>query len=73
MNRRLEEKIRVKWYPYLLLLVHSDGLQGLKLVGSSVLPHALGAVCDEPAIRHPAGQGEAQVHPDVVVESPVVG
>ena len=42
-------------------------------MGSSVLPHALGAVCDEPAIWHPAGQGEAQVHPDVVVESPVVG
>ena len=42
-------------------------------MGSSVLPHALGAVCDEPAIRHPTGQGEAQVHPDVVIESPVVG
>ena len=38
-----------------------------------MLPHALGAVCDEPAIRHPAGQGEVQVHPDVVVESQVVG
>ena len=53
--------------------MHSNGLRGVKLVGSSVLPHALGAVCDEPAIRHPTGQGEAQVHPDVVVESPVVG
>ena len=39
-------------------------------MGSSVLPHALSTVCDEPAIRHPAGQGEAQVHPDV---SPVIG
>ena len=37
-------------------------------MGSSVLPHALSAVCDEPAIWHPTGQGEAQVHPDVVVE-----
>ena len=74
MDRRLKGKIRVKKrYPYLFLLVHSDGLPGVKLVGSSVLPHALGAVCDEPAIRHPASQGEAQVHPDVVVESPVVG
>ena len=43
-------------------------------MGSSVLPHALGAVCDEPAIRHPTGQeGEAQVHQDVIVESPVIG
>ena len=42
-------------------------------MGSSVLPHALGAMYDEPAIRHPAGQGEAQVHPDVIVESPVIG
>ena len=42
-------------------------------MGSSMLPHALGAMCDEPAIRHPAGQGEAQVHPDVIVESPVIG
>ena len=54
-------------------LVQSDGLRGVKLVGSSVLPHALGAVCDKPAIGHPTGQGEEQVHPDVVVESPVVG
>ena len=75
MNRRLKGKMRVKikWYLYLFLLVHSDGLRGVKLVASSVLPHALGTVCDEPAIQHPAGQGEAQVHPDVVVESPVVG
>ena len=42
-------------------------------MGSSVLPHALGTVCDEPAIRHPTGQGEAQVHPDVIVESLVIG
>ena len=42
-------------------------------MGSSVLPHALSAVCDEPAIRHPAGQGEAEVHPDVIVQSPVIG
>ena len=73
MNRQLKEQIWVKWYPYLFLLVHGYGLRGLKLVGSSVLPHALGAVCDEPAIRHPAGQGEAQVHPDVIIQSPVIG
>ena len=42
-------------------------------MGSSMLPHALGTVCYEPAIRHPAGQGEAQVHLDVIVESPVIG
>ena len=42
-------------------------------MGSSVLPHALGAVCDEPAIRHPTGQGEVQVHPDVIIQSPVIG
>ena len=42
-------------------------------MGSSVLPHVLGAVCGEPAIQHPAGQGEVQVHPDVIVESPVIG
>ena len=34
-----------------------------------MLPHALGAVCDEPAIQHPAGQGEAQVHLDVIIHS----
>ena len=62
-----------KRYPYLFLLIHSDGLRGVKLVGSSVLPHALSAVCYKPAIQHPAGQGKAQVHPDVIVESPVVG
>ena len=74
MNRRLKGKIRVKkWYPYLFLFVHSDGLRGVKLVGSNMLPHALGTVCDEPATQHPAGQGEAQVHLDVVVKSPVVG
>ena len=42
-------------------------------MGSSMLPHALSAVCNKPAIRHPAGQGEAQVHPDVIIEGPVVG
>ena len=70
----MKGRIRVeKWYPYLFLLVHSDGLRGVKLVGSSVLPHAVGTVCYKPAIRHPAGQGEAQVHQDVIVKGPVVG
>ena len=62
-----------KWYPYLFLLVHSNGFRGVKLVGSSMLPHALGTMCYERAIWHPTGQGEAQVHPDVIVEGPVIG
>ena len=36
-------------------------------VGSSMLPHVVGAVGHKPTILHPAGQSEAQVHPDVVV------
>ena len=55
-------------YPYLLLFcVHCDWLQGGEAVGSSILPHALRAVSYKPAIWHPAGQREAQVHPDVVI------
>ena len=41
-------------------------------VGSGMLPHVVGTVGHKPTILHPAGQSEAQVHPDVVVKSPMV-
>ena len=37
-----------------------------------MLPHVFGAVGDEPRVLHPAGQSEAEVHPDVVVQGPVI-
>ena len=40
---------------------------------SSMLPHEIGVVSDEPAVLHSAGQSEAQMHPDVVVQGAVVG
>ena len=39
----------------------------------SLLPHLVGAVAHKPTILHPTGQSEAQVHPDVVVKTSVVG
>ena len=38
-----------------------------------MLPHDIGVVGDEPTVLHPAGQTEAQMHPDVVVQGAVVG
>ena len=35
-------------------------------------PHVLGAVGDKPTVLHPAGQSEAEVHLDVVVQGLVV-
>ena len=32
-----------------------------------MLPHVFRAVDDEPTVLHPTGQGEVEVHPDVVV------
>ena len=45
-------------YPYLLLL--------------GVYHNGIGAVGDKPAVFHPAGQGEAQVHTDMVIQRPVI-
>ena len=38
-----------------------------------MLPHDIGVVSYKPTILHPAGQSEAQVHPDVVVQGAVIG
>ena len=38
-----------------------------------MLPHDIGVVSHKPTILHPAGQGEAQLHPDVVVQGAVIG
>ena len=37
-----------------------------------MLPHYIGVVSDKPAVLHSAGQSEAQMHTDVVVQSAVV-
>ena len=37
-----------------------------------MLPHEIGVVSDEPTVLHSAGQGEAQMHPDVVVQGAVI-
>ena len=39
---------------------------------SSMLPHEIGVVSDEPAFLHSTGQSEAQMHPDVVVQGAVI-
>ena len=38
-----------------------------------MLPHNIGVVSHKPTILHPAGQSEAQVHTDVVVQGAVIG
>ena len=38
-----------------------------------MLPHDIGVVSQKPTILHPAGQSEAQMHPDVVVQGAVIG
>ena len=38
-----------------------------------MLPHQIRVVSDEPTVRHPTGQSEAQVHPDMVVQGAVIG
>ena len=37
-----------------------------------MLPHEIGVVSDEPTVLHSAGQSEAQIHPDVVVQGAVI-
>ena len=37
-----------------------------------MLPHEIGVVSHEPTVLHPAGQSEAQMHPDVVVQGAVI-
>ena len=37
-----------------------------------MLPHEIGVVSHKPTVLHPAGQSEAQVHPDVVVQGAVI-
>ena len=60
-------------YPYSFLSVHHDWLRCVESMVSSMLPHEIGVVSDEPAVLHSAGQSEAQMHPDVVVQGAVVG
>ena len=60
-------------YLYSLLFVHRYWLRCVESVVSSMLPHDIGVVSYKPTILHPAGQSEAQVHPDVVVQSAVIG
>ena len=55
-------------YPYSPLFgARRNWLGNGESVGSSMLPHVVGAVGHKPTILHPAGQSEVQVHPDVVV------
>ena len=60
-------------YPYSFLFVHSDWLRSVESMVGSMLPHQIRVVSDEPTVLHPAGQSEAQVHPDVVVQGAVIG
>ena len=60
-------------YPYSVLFgVHRDSLRNGESVGDSMLPHKIGAVGHKPTVLHPASQSEVQVHPDVVVQGPVI-
>ena len=60
-------------YPYLLLFgARRNWFGDGESVQSSMLPHVVRAVGHEPTILHLAGQSEAQVHPDVVVQGPVI-
>ena len=60
-------------YPYSLLFgAHRNWFRDGESMRSSMLPHVVGALGHEPTILHPVGQSEAQVHPDVVVQGPVI-
>ena len=60
-------------YPYSFLFVHRNWLRSVESMVGSMLPHQIGVVSDEPTVLHPAGQSEAQVHPDVVVQGAAIG
>ena len=45
----------------------------MESVVGSMLPHDIGVVSHELAVLHSAGQNEAQMHPDVVVQGAVIG
>ena len=60
-------------YPYSLLFgARRNWFGNGESVPSGMLPHLVRAVGDVPTVFHPTGQSEAQVHTDVVVQSPVV-
>ena len=60
-------------YPYSLLFgARHNWFGDGESVRNGMLPHMVGAVGDIPAVFHPTGQSEAQVHTDVVVQSLVV-
>ena len=60
-------------YPYSLLFgARRNQFGDGESVRRSMLPHEVGVVGYKPTILHPAGQSEAQVHPDVVVKGPVI-
>ena len=60
-------------YPYSLLFgARRNWFGNGESMPSSMLPHLVGAVGDVPTVFHPTGQSEAQVHTDMVVQSPVV-
>ena len=59
--------------PVLLLFrIDSDGLGSMEPMASGVLPHYIGTVGYEPTAFHPTGHADTEVHPDVVVQGPVV-
>ena len=59
-------------YPYSFLFVHRDWLRSVESMVGSMLPHEFGVVSHEPTVLHPAGQSEAQVHQDVVIQGAVI-
>ena len=59
-------------YPYSFLFVHPDWLRSVESMVGSMLPHEIRVVSHEPTVLHPAGQSEAQMHPDVVVQDAVI-
>ena len=59
-------------YLYSFLFVHRDWLRSVESMVGSMLPHEFGVVSDEPTVLHPAGQSEAQVHLDVVIQGAVI-
>ena len=59
-------------HPYSFLFVHRDWLRCVESMVSSMLPHEIRVVSHEPTILHSAGQSEAQMYPDVVVQGAVI-
>ena len=54
-------------HPYLLPFGIYDGLRSHQAVGGDVFPHGVGAVGHKLASQHPTGQGEMEVHTDMII------